>query len=161
MRTLIPKKEQIKRKWYLVDAKDKVLGRLASRISLVLQGKHNPSYAPHLDMGDFVVVINAEKIKVTGKKLSNKVYRSHSLYPRGFKVKKLQTLLQTKPEEVIVRAVKTMLPFNKLRVKRLKRLKVYKGSEHLHRNVKMEPINLTREPSRHRSRGGAGSGLIK
>jgi large subunit ribosomal protein L13 len=144
MKTFIPKKEQIERKWYLVDANDKVLGRLASRISLVLQGKHKSFYSPHLDMGDFVVVINAEKIKLTGKKLGSKEYRSHSLYPRGFKVESLEKLMQTKPEDVIRRAVKTMLPFNKLRARRMKKLKVYRGTEHLHKNVKLEPINLTK-----------------
>ncbi len=144
MKTFIPKKETVVRKWYLVDATDKVLGRLASRISLVLQGKHKPSYSPHIDMGDFVVVINAEKIKITGKKLESKVYESHSLYPRGLKVKSLEKLMQTKPEDVMMRAVKTMLPFNKLRARRMKKLKVYKGSEHPHKNVKLELINLTK-----------------
>lgn len=144
MKTFIPKKEQIERKWYVVDATDKVLGRLASRISLILQAKHKPSYSPHLDMADFVVVINAEKVKVTGKKLESKTYESHSLYPRGFKVKTFEELIKTKPEDVIIRAVKTMLPFNKLRARRIKKLKVYRGPEHPHKNVKLEPINLTK-----------------
>ncbi len=144
MKTFILKKEQIERKWYLVDATDKVLGRLASRISLILQSKHKPSYSPHLDMADFVVVINAEKIKVTGKKMANKKYISHSLYPGGFKVKSLEELLKTKPEDVIIKAVKTMLPFNKLRSRRIKKLKVYRGSEHPHKAEKLEPINLVK-----------------
>ncbi len=144
MKTFILKKEQVERKWYLVDAKDKVLGRLASRIALVLQGKHKPSYTPNVDMSDFVVVINAEKVKVTGKKLENKKYQSHSLYPRGFKEEKFEYLLKTKPEEIIKRAVKTMLPFNKLRDRRMKKLKVYKGSEHPHKSVKLETVSLTK-----------------
>jgi large subunit ribosomal protein L13 len=144
MKTFILKKEKVDRKWYLVDAKDKILGRLASRIALVLQGKHKPSYTPNVDMSDFVVVINAEKVKVTGKKLENKQYESHSMYPGGLKVERFEVLLNTKPEEVIKRAVKTMLPFNKLRDRRMKKLKVYKGSEHPHKNVKLEPVNLTK-----------------
>lgn len=144
MKTFILKKEKVERKWYLVDAKDKILGRLASRIALVLQGKNKPSYTPNVDMSDFVVVINAEKIKVTGKKLENKKYQSHSLYPGGFKEERLEDLMKTKPEEVMRRAVKTMLPFNKLRDRRMKKLKVYKGSEHPHKNVKLEPLNLTK-----------------
>ncbi len=145
MKTFTLKKEQVERKWYLVDAKDEILGRLASRIALVLQGKHKPSYTPNVDMSDFVVVTNAEKIKLTGKKLGNKKYASHSMYPGGFKVKTLEVLMNTKPEEVIKRAVKTMLPFNKLRDRRMKKLKVYKGSEHPHKSVKLEPINLTKK----------------
>ena len=144
MKTFIPKKEKIERKWYLVDATDKVLGRLASRISLVLQGKHKPSYSPHLDMADFVVVINAEKIKVTGKKLQDKKYRKHSDYPGKVKEKSLEELLKTKPEEVIIEAVKTMLPPNRLKPKRLKKLKVYGGSDHPHKAEKPEPLNLTK-----------------
>jgi large subunit ribosomal protein L13 len=95
-------------------------------------------------MGDFVVVINAEKIKITGKKIDNKKYISHSLYPGGLKVKSLKELLKTKPEDVIIRAVKTMLPFNKLRARRMKKLKVYRGSEHPNKSVKLEPINLVK-----------------
>jgi len=144
MKTFVLNKEKVERKWYLVDAKDKVLGRLASRIALVLQGKHKPSYTPNVDMSDFIVVINAEKIKVTGKKPGNKKYQSHSLYPRGFKEERLEDLLNTKPEEIIKRAVKTMLPFNKLRDRRMKKLKVYKGPEHPHKSVKLEVITLTK-----------------
>lgn len=144
MKTFILNKEKVERKWYLVDAKDKVLGRLASRIALVLQGKHKPSYTPNVDMSDFVVVINAEKIRVTGKKLENKKYIKHSLYPTGLKEEKFKDLLNTKPEETIKRAVKTMLPFNKLRDRRMKKLKVYKGSLHPHKSVKLEPITLTK-----------------
>ncbi|MDD5454206.1 MAG: 50S ribosomal protein L13 [Candidatus Ratteibacteria bacterium] len=144
MKTFTLKKEQVERKWYLVDAKDKVLGRLASRIALVLQGKHKPSYTPNIDMSDFVVVINAEKIKVTGKKLENKKYQSHSLYPRGFKEERFEDLLKTEPEEIIKRAVKTMLPFNKLRDRRMKKLKVYRGCEHPHKSVKLEAVSLTK-----------------
>lgn len=144
MKTFTLKKEKVDRKWYLVDAQDKVLGRLASRIALVLQGKNKPSYTPNVDMSDFVVVVNAEKIKVTGKKLENKKYQSHSMYPGGFKEKRLEDLLKTKPEEVLKRAVKTMLPFNKLRDRRMKKLKVYKGFEHPHKSVKLESVSFTK-----------------
>ncbi|MBU0533859.1 MAG: 50S ribosomal protein L13 [Candidatus Omnitrophica bacterium] len=145
MKTFILKKEAVERKWYLVDAKDEILGRLASRIALVLQGKNKPSYTPNVDMSDFVVVINAEKIKVTGKKLKTKQYERHSTYPGGLKIEKFETLLNTKPAEVIKKAVKRMLPVNKLRDKRMKKLKIYKGSEHPHKSVKIEPINLTKK----------------
>jgi large subunit ribosomal protein L13 len=142
MKTFTPKKGNIERRWYLVDATDKVLGRLASRISLILQGKHKPYYAPHLDMGDFVVVINAEKVRVTGTKLQDKKYRSHSGYPGRLKEKNLKELLVTKPEDVMIKAVSGMLPKNKLAREMIKKLKVYRGSEHMHKNVKLEPINL-------------------
>jgi len=142
MKTFIPKKEQIERKWYVLDATDKILGRLASRISIILQGKHKPSYTPHIDMADFVVVINAEKIRVTGKKLQDKKYRSHSDYPGKVKEKSLEELLKTKPKDVIIQAVKNMLPQNKLARQTIKKLKVYKGSEHPHKAEKPEPLNL-------------------
>ena len=144
MKTFMPKKEQIQRKWYVVDAADEVLGRLASRISLVLQGKHKPSYVPHIDTGDFVVVLNAEKIKVTGKKLENKRYRSYSGYVGNLKEKTLEEMLNSRPEEVIIKAVGRMLPKNKLSKKMLKKLKVYKGSQHPHAAEKPEPLTLTK-----------------
>lgn len=144
MKTFIPKKEQIERKWYVIDATDKILGRLASRIAIILQGKHKPSYTPHIDMADFVIVINAEKIKVTGKKLLDKKYRSHSDYPGKVKEKNFEELLKTKPEDIIKQAVKNMLPQNKLARQTIKKLKVYKGSEHPHKAAKPEPLNLTK-----------------
>lgn len=144
MKTFMPKRGEIEKKWYVVDATDKVLGRLASRISLVLQGKHKPSYVPYLDTGDFVVVVNAEKIKLTGKKLADKTYKTHSGYIGNLKEKTLSELMETKPEDVIVKVVKGMLPKNKLAAKMIKKLKVYKGPEHPHKAETPEPLNLAK-----------------
>ncbi|HIE43984.1 MAG TPA: 50S ribosomal protein L13 [Candidatus Omnitrophica bacterium] len=142
MKTSMPKKEKVDRKWYLVNAEGKTLGRLASRVSLILQGKHKPSYTPHLDMGDFVVVINADKVRVTGKKFQDKKYRSHSGYPGKLKEKSFGELLETKPEEVINRAVRGMLPKNKLGRAMIKKLKVYRGDEHPHQAQRPEVLNI-------------------
>lgn len=126
------KKEEVKRNWYLIDAKDKILGRLASKIAYMLQGKHKPDYTPHVDQGDFFVIINAEKIKLTGKKLENKVYWRHSGYMGGLKLETAKQLLERKPEELIRLAVKRMLPRNRMRKKLLKKLKIYAGPNHPH-----------------------------
>ncbi|MCS7200457.1 MAG: 50S ribosomal protein L13 [Caldimicrobium sp.] len=126
------KKEEVKRNWYLIDAKDKILGRLASKIAYMLQGKHKPDYSPHVDQGDFFVIINAEKIKLTGRKLENKVYWRHSGYMGGLKLETAKQLLERKPEELIRLAVKRMLPRNRKRKKLLKKLKIYAGSIHPH-----------------------------
>ncbi|MEN3046634.1 MAG: 50S ribosomal protein L13 [Candidatus Hydrothermales bacterium] len=134
--------ENVERKWYLVDLNGKVLGRAASRIALLLMGKRKPIYSPHLDVGDFVVAINADKIKVTGKKLTDKIYYRHSGYPGGLKLKKLKELLEKNPEKIIKLAVKRMLPKNKLGKKLIKRLKVYSGSSHPHIAQKPEPIEI-------------------
>ena len=142
MKTYIPKKEEITRKWYLVDAKDKILGRLATKIARILSGKNKPIYTPHIDTGDFVVVINAKEVRVTGKKEENKIYYHHSRYPGGLKEEPLKKLRQRKPEEIIKRAVKGMLPKNKLGRKMLKRLKIYPDSNHPHQAQNPEPINL-------------------
>ena len=141
-KTKVPKKEEVERKWYLVDAKDKILGRLASKIATILMGKHKPTWAPHIDTGDFVVVVNAEKIKVTGKKLADKKYYRHSGYLGGLKEETLYSLLQKSPETVIKLAVKGMLPHNKLGRKMLKKLKVYRGPEHPHQAQKPESIDI-------------------
>lgn len=132
MKTYSPKPEDVTSEWFIVDATDKVLGRLATEITTRLRGKHKPEFAPHVDMGDFVVVINAEKIKVTGHKLDDKMYYRHSNHPGGLKEKSLREMLEVKPENVITAAVKGMLPKNKLASKQLKKLKVYAGSEHPH-----------------------------
>ena len=132
MKTYSPKPEDIKRDWYVVDAQDKILGRLATRIATKLRGKDKPEFAPHMDMGDFVVVVNAEQIKVTGDKLEQKKYYYHTGYPGGIKETSLESMLQKKPEEVIRKAVGRMLPKNKLGRKLLKKLKVYSGPEHPH-----------------------------
>jgi large subunit ribosomal protein L13 len=132
MKTYHPKKEEIQQKWWLVNAEGKILGRLATEIAVLLRGKNKPQFAPNVDLGDFVVVINAEKIKVTGNKLEDKIYYSHSLYPGGLKEKRLKEMLATKPEEVIKKAVWGMIPKNKLGRAVIKKLKVYRGPEHPH-----------------------------
>lgn len=131
-RTYVAKKEDIKRKWYLVDAKDKILGRLAVKIAVILRGKHKPIYTPHLDTGDGVIVINAAKIKVTGRKLKQKVYRRYSGYPGGLREITLDKLLAKKPATVIQLAVSRMLPQGPLGRDMIKKLKVYANDKHAH-----------------------------
>ncbi len=130
MKTYMAKANEIKRDWYVVDASSAPVGRLASDIAMRLMGKNKPVYTPHIDVGDFVVVVNARNAKFTGKKYDNKIYYSHTGYPGGIKEKTANELLEKKPKEVIMKAVKGMLPKNKLASKMLKRLKVYSGSEH-------------------------------
>jgi len=132
MKTYVPKKDDIEQKWRLVNAEGKVLGRLASEIAVLLRGKNKPQFADFVDTGDFVVVINAEKVKVTGKKLDDKVYYSHSQYPGGIKAEILKNLLAKEPEEAIRRAVWGMIPKNKLGRRVFKKLKVYRGPQHPH-----------------------------
>jgi large subunit ribosomal protein L13 len=132
MRTLFAKKDDIERTWYLVDAKDAVLGRLAVKIANCLRGKTKPIFTPNADTGDFVVVINADKIKLTGKKLDNKVYYSHSGYPGGIKAETARERLNKYPEKIITAAVWGMLPKGRLGRAMIKKLKVYKGDEHPH-----------------------------
>ncbi len=136
------RKEDVKRKWYLVDAEGKVLGRLASEIAKILMGKHKPQYTPHSDCGDFVIVINADKVAVTGKKLKQKIYRWHSGYPSGLKERTLEWMLENRPERVIYLAVKRMLPANRLRKRRLKRLKIYADDKHPHAAQKPEVLDI-------------------
>lgn len=130
-RTYVAKKEDIKRQWYLVDAKNKILGRLAAKIAVVLRGKHKPLFTAHLDTGDGVIVINASKVKVTGKKLKHKIYRRYSGYPAGLREIPLEILLTKKPTTVIKLAVKRMLPGGPLGRNMLKKLKVYADDKHL------------------------------
>jgi len=132
MRTYNLKKDEIEKKWWLIDAQGKILGRLATEIAILLRGKKKPEFTPFLDCGDYVIVINAEKINVTGKKLEDKKYYSHSLYPGGLKVKTLQELLEKRPEEVIRKAVWGMVPKGKLGRALYKKLKVYRGPDHPH-----------------------------
>ncbi len=132
MKTFIPKKNGIERKWWLIDADGKVLGRLATEISILLQGKRNPEFVKFMDSGDFVVVINAEKVVVTGKKLEQKKYHSHSGYPGGIREKTLKELLEKNPEDVLRKAVRGMIPKNKLGRAMYKKLKVYTGPDHPH-----------------------------
>jgi len=141
-KSYIPKSNEIKRNWWLVDANGKVLGRLASKIALLLMGKRKPIWTPHLDTGDFVVVINAEKIKLTGKKWDKKIYYWHSMYPGGLKARTARQIWEKHPEKLIMLAVKRMLPKNKLGRKMLKRLKVYKGPEHPHQAQKPQQIEI-------------------
>jgi len=131
-KTSTPSLTTIKRNWFLVDAEGQTLGRLASEIANVLRGKNKPSFTPHLDTGDFVIVVNAEKIEVSGKKASQKLYRRHSGRPGGMKIEKFETLKNRIPERIIEQAVKGMLPHNSLGRQQFKKLKVYKGSDHPH-----------------------------
>ncbi len=132
MKTVSAKKQDLQRQWYLVDATDKILGRLAVQLADILRGKNKPIFTPHVDTGDFVIVTNAEKIRLTGKKLEKKQYYRHSGYPGGLKVRTAQELMRKKPEELIMHAVKGMLPKNRLGSKLLKKLKVYAGAVHPH-----------------------------
>jgi large subunit ribosomal protein L13 len=132
MKTFVPKKGEIEKKWWLVDAEGKVLGRLATAVAILLRGKNKPIYTDFIDTGDFVIVINAEKVAVTGRKPADKEYYSHSGYPGGLKTEVLKDLLASKPEEVIKRAVWGMIPKNKLGRTVYKKLKVYRGSAHPH-----------------------------
>ena len=142
MKTFIPKKDEIVRKWYLIDADGKILGRMATRIARILSGKDKPIYTPHLDTGDFVVVINARKVRVTGEKYTQKIYYHHSGYPGGLKKRTFEELMKKKPEEIILRAVKGMLPKNRLGRKMLKKLKVYPDADHPHQAQNPQPINV-------------------
>ena len=132
MKTYSPKPEDIERKWFVVDADDQILGRLASHIAQVLRGKNKPIWAPHMDVGDFVVVVNAEKVKVTGKKAEQIKYYHHSGYPGGLKVTPFLRMIQKKPEFVLREAVRGMLPHNRLGRKMLKKLKIYASEVHPH-----------------------------
>ncbi len=132
MKTYSAKKGEVERNWVVVDAEGQVLGRLASRIALILRGKDKPVFTPHVDTGDFVVVVNADKVVLSGKKLDDKVYYWHSGYPGGIKGIKAKDLLEKKPEELVRKAVKGMLPKNKLGRKIFGKLKVYAGPDHPH-----------------------------
>lgn len=140
MKTTIPDVTQIQRNWRLVDADGQTLGRLASRIATVLRGKDKPTYTPHLDTGDFVVVVNAGKVKVTGKKLAQKTYRTYSGYPSGLKTSTLQEVLMRTPQRVILQAVKGMLQDGPLGRRLLTKLKVYAGPEHPHHAQHPQPV---------------------
>jgi len=136
------RKEDVKRDWYIVDAAGKTLGRLATQIAKILMGKHKVTYTPHVDNGDFVIVVNADKIHVTGKKLDKKIYYKHTGYFGHLKEETLRQKLQRKPEEVIYLAVRGMLPKNRLRKRMLKRLKIYAGPEHPHKAQNPKPLEI-------------------
>ena len=142
MRTFTQKQEEIKRDWYVVDAEGETLGRLASRIAPILKGKHKPSYTPHLDCGDFVIIVNAEKVRVTGRKMDQKFYYHYSGYPGGLSAISLRDQLGRYPERVLQAAVKGMLPKNRLGRQMLKKLKVYAGEEHPHQAQQPKPLEL-------------------
>ncbi len=142
MKTYTPKAKDIERGWYLVNAEGKTLGRLASEIAKVLRGKHKPIYTPHLDCGDYVIVINADKVGVTGRKLDQKMYYRHSGYPGGLKSISLRNQLQKHPERVLEAAVRGMLPKNRLGRKMMKKLKVYAGDSHRHQAQQPKVLEL-------------------
>ena len=142
MKTWNAKPGEIERRWYVVDAEGKTLGRLATQIADTLRGKGKPQYTPHVDTGDFVVVVNAEKIAVTGNKLDQKMYYRHSGYPGGLKERTLREQLERRPTEVLRKAVKGMLPKNRLAAKQLTKLKIYAGPEHPHGPQNPQPLNL-------------------
>lgn len=142
MKTFSPTPKDIDRQWYVVDAQDQVLGRLASQIAHRLRGKHKPEFAPHMDNGDFIVVVNCEKIRVTGTKMDKKNYYRHSGWVGGLKSTTLGDMLADKPERVLMAAVRGMLPKNRLSRDLLKKLKIYAGPEHPHTAQKPQPLTL-------------------
>ncbi len=142
MKTFSPTPADINREWFIVDATDQVLGRLATQIAHRLRGKHKPEFAPHMDNGDFIIVTNCEKIKVTGNKMAQKMYYNHSGYVGGLRETTLEKMLERKPEEVLMHAVRGMLPRNRLGRAMLTKLKVYSGSEHPHEAQKPAPFEL-------------------
>ncbi|HEY8349975.1 MAG TPA: 50S ribosomal protein L13 [Clostridia bacterium] len=142
MKTYMAKAEEVKKKWYVVDAAGKPLGRLASVVASILRGKHKPIYTPHVDTGDYVIVINAEKAVLTGKKLDQKVYRRHSGWPGGLKETKYRQLMEKSPEKAVELAVKRMLPHNSLGRAMFRKLRVYMGPEHEHQAQKPEVLEI-------------------
>ncbi|CCQ93517.1 ribosomal protein L13 [[Clostridium] ultunense Esp] len=138
MKSYMAKPNEIERKWYLIDAEGKVLGRLASEVASILRGKNKPIYTPHVDTGDFVIIINADKVKLTGKKLDQKQYRYHTGYPGGLKSVPYRRMMSKNPEKAIQLAVKGMLPKNSLGRQMFRKLKVYSGPEHNHEAQKPE-----------------------
>ncbi|UCE71037.1 MAG: 50S ribosomal protein L13 [Nitrospiraceae bacterium] len=144
MKTKFAKNTDVDRKWHVVNADGLVLGRLASRVAAVLKGKDKAIYTPHVDTGDFVVIINADKIRLTGNKIDQKEYYRHTGYPGGLRVKKVKDLIQDAPEEIISTAIRGMMPKSRLGRQQFKKLKVYRGSDHPHQAQNPEPLNLTK-----------------
>lgn len=142
MKTFVAKEQDIIKKWYLVDATDKILGRLATQIALRLRGKHKPVFTPHADTGDYIVVINAEKVALSGKKWDDKNYYRHSGYPGGLKEISAKRLLEKKPVDILRFAVRGMLPKNSLGRRQLKKLKIYTGSDHPHEAQQLETLEI-------------------
>jgi len=142
MKTFVAKESEVDKRWYLVDAKGKVLGRLATQIAMRLRGKHKPIFTPHADTGDFIVVVNADKVVLTGSKLDNKCYYRYSGYIGGLKKRSAKKLLETKPEEILRHAVRGMLPKNSLGRRQLKKLKIYAGPDHPHEAQKPQELEI-------------------
>jgi large subunit ribosomal protein L13 len=142
MKTFVAKEKEVSKKWYLIDAKDRVLGRVATQIAMRLRGKHKPIYTPHADTGDFVVVVNADKVMLTGKKWDNKIYYRHSGYIGGLKQISAKKLREKRPEDILHFAVRGMLPKNSLGRRQLKKLKVYVGAEHPHQAQQPEKLEI-------------------
>lgn len=142
MKTFSANQDSVKRDWYVVDAEGKTLGRLASEVAVRLRGKHKPEYTPHVDTGDYIVVINAEKVAVTGKKATDKMYYRHTGFPGGLKEASFEKLIERKPTLIIEKAVKGMLPRNPLGRAMARKLKVYAGAEHPHTAQQPQPLNI-------------------
>lgn len=142
MKSFMQKKENVDRKWYIVDAENQTLGRLATKVATVLRGKHKVTYTPHVDCGDYVIVINANKIKLTGNKMADKMYYNHSGFPGGLRERNAQTMIEKYPEEMVERAIKGMLPHNSLGAKMYKKLFVYADSNHKHEAQKPEILKI-------------------
>ncbi len=142
MKTFMANAKNVERKWYVIDAEGKVFGRLASQVAHILKGKHKPTYTPHVDTGDYVIVTNIDKVVLTGNKLDGKVYYRHTGYPGGLKEVKYRDLLKKKPEFAFEKAVKGMLPKNSLGRKMIKKLKVYSGPEHKNQAQKPEKLEI-------------------
>ncbi len=142
MKTFMQKKETVERKWYVIDAEGKNLGRVASKAAFILRGKHKPTFTPHVDCGDYVIIINAAKVNLTGNKLNDKMYYNHSGYPGGLRERNAKEMLEKYPEEMMERAVKGMLPKGRLGRATLKKLFVYAGSEHNQQAQKPEELKI-------------------
>ena len=142
MKTYMAKAEEVQRKWYVVDATDMVLGRLASNVAIVLRGKNKPTYTPNVDTGDFVIIVNCDKVRLTGKKLEKKFYTYHTGYVGGLKQIQYKKLMEEKPDKAVMLAVKGMLPKNSMGRKQLKRLRVFVGAEHTHEAQKPETLGF-------------------
>lgn len=142
MSTYTPKPGELQAHWHVIDATDQILGRLAAKLAVILQGKHKPTYTPHVDTGDFVIVLNAEKIRVTGKKAETLEYDTYSRYPGGRKVYSFKTMLQQHPEKLLTLAVRRMLPKNKIGRHMLTKLKVYRGGQHPHQAQQPKELKI-------------------
>ena len=142
MKSFMQKKENVERKWFIVDAEGKTLGRLATKVASVLRGKHKATYTPYVDCGDYVIVINASKVKLTGNKLSDKMYYNHSGFPGGLRERNAATMISKYPEEMVERAIKGMLPHNSLGAKMYKKLFVYADANHKHEAQKPEVLEV-------------------